>query len=373
MMDERKGGGLFTRWIELATNTTRGASSSATTTIRTRGTEEAAGVISRRRTAPTTEYHNSQSTVNGGELSTTANALAGGLAGALTRTCIAPLDVVKIRWQIQREPSAHVLYQNTVRTTKYASVFQTLRTITKEEGFQGLWKGNLLAEGFWICAMGMQFAAYHKTRNALENLIGSGPSFCQEHLNCRGTTLSLLGGAVAGLNASLIAYPLDMLHTRFAAQTEPKIYPNIRAAINTIYQGQGVGGFYRGLAPTLAQVVPFISLQFGVYENMKAVVAEKDRNNSTTHAFCGTASGAIAKTIVMPLDAAKKRMQICGFVHHCNYKGTVDCIKKIFAKEGARGLYVGTWPSLLKSGLQAGLSFVFYEKIVALFGGNKPQ
>jgi len=315
------------------------------------------------------------STVSGGELSTASNAIAGGIAGALTRTCIAPLDVVKIRWQLQREPSVRGLYRaSEVKGAKYFSVGQTIRTITKEEGLQSLWKGNLLAEGFWICAMGVQFAAYHRTRKFFENAFGAnGPSFCNEQQFCQGTTLSLLGGAVAGLNAAILAYPLDMLHTRFAAQPEPKIYPNIRTAIGTIYRGQGVWGFYRGLAPTVAQVVPYIALQFGVYENMKAIVPERERNSSAIHGLCGTASGAIAKTFVMPLDAAKKRMQISGFVNQDQYKSTFDCIKKVVAKEGARGLYVGTWPSLLKSGLQTGLGFVFYEKIVGWLGGKEQR
>lgn len=56
------------------------------------------------------------------------HALAGGLAGASARLIVGPLDVVKIRMQVQLEPVARGL------NSKYTGLRQALLSILKEEG-----------------------------------------------------------------------------------------------------------------------------------------------------------------------------------------------------------------------------------------------
>ena len=59
-----------------------------------------------------------------------AHAIAGGLAGAVSRLAVGPLDVVKIRMQVQLEPIAQGM------NSKYTGIVQALRTIVREEGIQ---------------------------------------------------------------------------------------------------------------------------------------------------------------------------------------------------------------------------------------------
>lgn len=56
------------------------------------------------------------------------HAVAGGLAGACARLIVGPLDVVKIRMQVQLEPVARNL------SSKYTGLGQALVSIVKEEG-----------------------------------------------------------------------------------------------------------------------------------------------------------------------------------------------------------------------------------------------
>ena len=60
------------------------------------------------------------------------SAAAGALAGAVARFVVGPLDVVKIRLQVQIEPIA----RSGITTSKYTSLRQALTTIVKEEGIQ---------------------------------------------------------------------------------------------------------------------------------------------------------------------------------------------------------------------------------------------
>lgn len=55
-----------------------------------------------------------------------------------------------------------------------------------------------------------------------------------------------------------------------AAQREPRIHPNLRSAAMAILQQDGPRGFYAGQWPTLVGVVPYMAVQFMLYEGFKA-------------------------------------------------------------------------------------------------------
>lgn len=60
------------------------------------------------------------------------DAVAGGVAGAVARVVVGPLDVVKIRLQVQLEPLKAGL--SSAVKSKYTGVAQALYSIFREEG-----------------------------------------------------------------------------------------------------------------------------------------------------------------------------------------------------------------------------------------------
>lgn len=66
--------------------------------------------------------------------------IAGAVSGFLTRALCQPLDVLKIRFQLQVEPIARS------PNSKYQSVTQATKTIYREEGLKGFWKGHVPAQ-----------------------------------------------------------------------------------------------------------------------------------------------------------------------------------------------------------------------------------
>lgn len=60
------------------------------------------------------------------------DAVAGGLSGALARVVVGPLDVVKIRFQVQLEPVKAGV--GSIVKSKYTGLTQALLTIFREEG-----------------------------------------------------------------------------------------------------------------------------------------------------------------------------------------------------------------------------------------------
>ena len=91
-------------------------------------------------------------------------------------------------------------------------------------------------------------------------------------------------------------------------------------------------------------------------------------SGSADHFICGSAAGFFAKLIVYPLDVVKKRLQIQGFEEARQtfgvvrkYNGIFHCIYVSFRDEGAKFMFKGLSPSLLKSSTVAGINFCVYE------------
>lgn len=75
-----------------------------------------------------------------------------------------------------------------------------------------------------------------------------------------------------------------------------------------VIKGLGLKGLYQGTAATLSRDVPFSVLFFPGYANLKALMADKDGNNSmASNLIAGVASGAMASGAVTPSDVIKTR------------------------------------------------------------------
>lgn len=61
-------------------------------------------------------------------------------------------------------------------------------------------------------------------------------------------------GFVLVSDRAVQAYPLDLVRTRLAAQTQGHYYNGISSTLRCIVADEGVTGLYRGLGATLLQV-----------------------------------------------------------------------------------------------------------------------
>jgi len=304
-----------------------------------------------------------------GQTTFKSHLVAGALTGGLTRFIVAPFDVVKIRFQVQgaqviaQQTSAAILSQikPVIGAYHYKGLANAVATILKNEGIKGFWRGNLIAEGYWICGLGVQFTVFEFAKATIQKEVLKGAPLTP--------TWSFVAGAAAGLSVIMTCYPLDLLRTRFAAQSEPKVYPTIVSGVNAIWAREGWRGFYSGVCPAVVKYIPYIGIQFSAYNSIKTHFFQSS-NNTVHHLLGGAVAGMLGKFLVLPIDIVQKRLQVHGLNVHRNglvTDGTCPrmwpTFKNILFKEGFFAFFAGGAPSVLKTSISAALTFALYERI----------
>ncbi|KAM6164120.1 mitochondrial thiamine pyrophosphate carrier [Rhynchocyon petersi] len=296
-------------------------------------------------------------------------AVAGSVSGLATRALISPLDVIKIRFQLQIER----LHRSDPRA-KYHGILQAGRQILQEEGLAAFWKGHIPAQLLSIGYGAVQFLSFE----LLTELVHRASVY-----DARDFSVHFVCGGLSACAATLAVQPVDVLRTRFAAQGEPRVYKTLRDAVVTMYKTEGPLVFYKGLNPTLIAIFPYAGFQFSCYSSLKhvyewAMPADGKTNGNLKNLLCGSGAGVISKTLTYPLDLFKKRLQVGGFEQARvafgqvrSYSGLLDCAKQILQEEGFQGFFKGLSPSLLKAALSTGLVFFWYELFCNLFHNMK--
>ncbi len=309
------------------------------------------------------------------------NAVAGGVAGAGSRLFTAPLDLVRIRAQLERRD----VYPRPSILRRMINVYKA------EGGITALFRGNLAASYLWVGYSTVQFSVYGTIKERLEDYryeIAREQAMKNtqqqqqqqqsqiDNLWTNPITIAFLSGAGAGICATIATYPFDIARTVFASRgalqqnKKSKGFrppTTIKECAISIYRQRGFVGFYAGSAPAVVQIIPYMGLNFVIYEFL-ITEGESSRASKSVglSGYAGSISGAVSKIIVYPMDTIKKRIQFqsvfgaptkTGVV----YDGMWDCLATTIRTEGVFGLYRGLVPSVLKTTLGSGLAFTFFR------------
>ncbi|OWR41153.1 hypothetical protein KGM_214818 [Danaus plexippus plexippus] len=271
---------------------------------------------------------------NESKLSISQSAVAGGLASAVTRAIAQPLDVLKIRFQLQLEPIQE--------GSKYSSITQAVKSIVKDEGVLTLWSGHVPAQFLSISYGIAQFSTFEKLTQIYRNI---DSEFYRNYKH----SINFSNGAIAASIATLISFPFDTVRTRLIAEQKTnKVYKGFINAFTNIVKTEGSAALFKGR------------------KNIGSVI----ESTLIANLLAGGIAGLISKTAIYPFDVVKKRLQIQGFQQHreffgrqmyCN--GTLHCIKLTITNEGFLALYKGYGPSILKAIFVSALHFAVYDEI----------
>lgn len=194
------------------------------------------------------------------------------------------------------------------------------------------------------------------------NILRSGNS-CGNH----SASANFVAGAAAGCTTLVLVYPLDIAHTRLAAdigQTEKRQFRGIYHFLATIVEKDGVRGIYRGLPASLHGMVVHRGLYFGGFDTIKEMLSEEPEANLALWKRWVVAQAVTtsAGLISYPLDTVRRRMMMQSGMEERVYHNTLDCWRKIYRTEGLVSFYRGTVSNIFRSTGAAAI-LVLYDEV----------
>eukprot|EP01100_Stratorugosa_tubuloviscum_P014155 TRINITY_DN740_c6_g1_i2.p1 TRINITY_DN740_c6_g1~~TRINITY_DN740_c6_g1_i2.p1 ORF type:complete len:175 (-),score=68.12 TRINITY_DN740_c6_g1_i2:646-1170(-) len=139
---------------------------------------------------------------------------AGGVAGTVAKSAVAPLERVKILYQVRsKDYGFNASNPTSVKPATINLVFSTLNKIFNNEGIYGLFKGNGMAVIRVFPYAAIQFAAFENYRRFANTTFGEIDG-----------VINFACGSAAGATAVILTYPLDVARARLACQIESGSY-----------------------------------------------------------------------------------------------------------------------------------------------------
>lgn len=299
--------------------------------------------------------------------------LAGGVAGCVAKTVVAPLDRVKILFQ-----ASNPEFQKYAGS--WSGAFRAGTEIFHQGGFRGLFQGHsaTLLRVFPYAAI--KFMAYDQVHYYLM------PTRQQE-TNVR----RFVAGALSGTISVFFTYPLEVIRVRMAFQTKSPgelSRPSFLGAARHIFQEgtmqplsqafptetapKGIFSrfpalkFYRGFTVTIMGMIPYAGVSFLSWGFLRSRLLPPSQVGHTpptpaADLAIGALSGAIAQTASYPFEVVRRRMQVGGITHPDRWLGWGETLRGIYYSRGWKGFYVGLSIGYLKVIPMTAVSFTVWQ------------
>ena len=149
-----------------------------------------------------------------------------------------------------------------------------LQSIYKQEGINGLWKGNAVNLSRAVPAYAVRFTVFGNLSEYSKTFPLLGNPF--------------VSGSISGLASTLASYPLDMLRTRISIG-------------ETLSQAFKRGRLYAGCSLAIIEMMPYSSLTLGTYHYLT-----RDAERPTNKILAGFIAGVLGTLICFPLDTLRR-------------------------------------------------------------------
>lgn len=299
------------------------------------------------------------------------NQLQLGLAAKLTcagsAACIAdgitfPLDVAKVRLQIQGEGTSGGYKRSSL---KYRGVLQTVATIAREEGpgrlYGGLGPGLQRQACFATVRIGFYDSVKDYYSMAILGRTDGGNSASMMGVR-------ILAAVTTGALAVASAQPTDVVKVRMQAQSgaAPRRYRDSFHAYRTIGREEGLRGLYKGMLPNIARNSIVNAAELVCYDSVKEAILSRGLlgDNISCHFVAAFGAGFCATVVASPVDVVKTRYMNAPAGM---YSGAMECAVRMFHEGGFLAFYKGFTPSFVRLGSWNICMFVTYEQLKRLF------
>ncbi|OAY58054.1 mitochondrial uncoupling protein 5 [Manihot esculenta] len=316
----------------------------------------------------------------------------GGIASIVAGCSTHPLDLIKVRMQLQGESlpnphhqihnlrpafafnssaSAAVIPPNSIHVSapppppRVGPVSVGMR-IVQAEGVAALFSG--------VSATVLRQTLYSTTRMGLYDVLKQ--KWTNPDTGSMPLVSKITAGLIAGGVGAAVGNPADVAMVRMQADgrlplTQRRNYNGVIDAITRMSKQEGIASLWRGSSLTVNRAMIVTASQLASYDQIKEAILEKGvmRDGLGTHVTASFAAGFVAAVASNPVDVIKTRVMNMKVEagKAAPYNGAIDCAMKTVKAEGIVALYKGFIPTISRQGPFTVVLFVTLEQVRKLF------
>ncbi|XP_068637353.1 mitochondrial uncoupling protein 5-like [Aristolochia californica] len=311
----------------------------------------------------------------------------GGIASIVAGCSTHPLDLIKVRMQLQGESAAaapqpapalrpalafhhnvggaatavNMPLPQPLKQPKVGPISVGIRII-RTEGVPALFSG--------VSATMLRQTLYSTTRMGLYEILKNG--WTDPETKTIPLTKKIAAGLIAGGIGAAVGNPADVAMVRMQADgrlpaAQRRNYKSVVDAIGQMTKSEGLRSLWRGSSLTVNRAMIVTASQLASYDEIKETILERGvmKDGLGTHVTASFAAGFVAAVASNPVDVIKTRVMNMkpSPEGEMPYKGAVDCAMKTIRAEGPFALYKGFIPTISRQGPFTIVLFVTLEQV----------
>ncbi|CAN1340896.1 Mitochondrial uncoupling protein 4 [Linum perenne] len=288
--------------------------------------------------------------------------LEGGIASIIAGCSTHPLDLIKVRMQLQGEASAPPKPIHNLRPAFAFNPVSVGMNILRTEGVPALFSG--------VSATVLRQTLYSTTRMGLYDVLKT--KWTNPDTGNMPLLRKITAGLIAGGIGAAVGNPADVAMVRMQADgrlplAQRRNYSSVVDAIGRMSKQEGVGSLWRGSSLTVNRAMIVTASQLASYDQIKESILEKGvmADGLGTHVTASFAAGFVASVASNPVDVIKTRVMNMTVEagKAAPYSGALDCAIKTVKAEGPMALYKGFIPTISRQGPFTVVLFVTLEQV----------
>ncbi|KAG5437127.1 hypothetical protein PCANB_001103, partial [Pneumocystis canis] len=287
--------------------------------------------------------------------------MMGGVSAAVAKTSAAPIERVKLLIQNQDE-----MIKVGRLSQRYTGIIDCFSRTIRDEGVISLWRGNTANVLRYFPTQALNFAFKDKFKKMF--------GFKKERDGYwRWFLGNLASGGCAGAASLLFVYSLDYARTRLANDAKSVKKGNERQfnGLIDVYKktlaSDGIRGLYRGFGPSVAGIIVYRGLYFGLYDSVKPVVLTGSLEGSFIASFIlGWVVTTTSGLASYPIDTIRRRMMMTSG-ESVKYTSSLQAFTQIIRNEGFHSLFKGAGANILRGVAAAGVISMYDQLQMIVF------